>query len=375
MTTIHLVTEEAFSNKPHKNCRRSIMYYSRYTSAALFITFFVCLMQATPVFAQAQLAINTASSIESAPSLPGPFTDVVLTLNAYTFDPSRTTLTWYVNGILKEKGIGLRKILVKMGPAGTVTTVQVVAEPTDSAKAIITKTFRPAYTAIMWEAQTYTPPFYKGKALASRGSTVTYIAMPFFVDDNGKLIDPSTLVYNWKNGYANNVDASGYGKQTYTIANDLRNGEVSVEVSTLDKQLRAKASLVVPRIQPFIGVYALNPLLGIKYENAISNNYTLSTQESTVVVEPYFFSVPSRESGNLLYDWTIGTARPSAKSSLVLRSTGTGAGTARITLLLRHARDILQSTRRVFDVQYGSDTQGGGAIKESADQQDTYAPF
>lgn len=319
------------------------------------------------------LQTQAQTHIEIKPSRPAPFTNISLSLVAYSFDPSRTVITWYINGKEVGKGVGMRNFTTTTGAAGKAITVQAVAEPTNRPKSVTTVVVRPAYVAIVWEAQTYTPVFYKGKAMATPGAAVTYIALPFFVDDKGNPIDPSKLYYIWKRRYLADQNASGLGKRTYTVQQDYRNADISVEVITSDKAISYETNATVPRIQPILNVYALHPLLGIRYEHAIGGTYALSSEESSLIVEPYFFSILNRNAGNVAYDWTIDGTPSSNNSSIVLRTTGDGVGTANITLLARHLSELLQSTRKTMKVQYGTKQQN--EVPASTQQQDTYAPF
>ncbi len=327
----------------------------------------------TPV-AFAQIGTTPGQNIiEIKPDPPKPFTDITLTLRAYSFDPSRASISWYVNGKLFSEGVGLRSISIKTGPAGNSLTVQAVAQPSSGAKSVTTRILRPAYVAITWEAHTYTPFFYRGKAMASPGAAITYIALPFFADEKGNPIDPSKLVYTWKRRYITDQNASGVGKRTYTTSDDLRNAQISVEVATFDKTIKAETTAALMRVQPIPEVYPLHPLLGIRYEHALAGSYALGSEESSLIVEPYFFSVTTRDAGNITYSWSIDGAPASQNSSIILRTTGQGSGEARITLLVRHLSEVLQSARKMLSVQYGSKQSDTTPV--SAEPQNTYAPF
>ena len=319
------------------------------------------------------LSVQSQSSIDVKPSPPTPFTDVTLTLKAYSFDPTRASISWYINGKPAGSGVGLRSISTKTGAAGSAMTVQAVAQPQNGITSVTTTVLRPAYVALAWEAQTYTPFFYRGKAMASPGAAITYVAMPFFADEKGKPIDPSKLVYTWKRRYVNEPNASGVGKRTYTVSEDLRNAPISVEVATFDKTIKAEATALVVRVQPIPEIYSLHPLLGIRYERALSGSYTLDSQESSLIVEPYFFSIPTRNAGNIAYSWSINGTISSENSAIILRTSGDGGGQAGITLLVRHLSEVLQSARKTLTVIYGK--QQDNATPVSSDTQNTYAPF
>ncbi len=350
----------------HYHMTQRLFFYTLFVSIGITSTL-------APV-AHAQIgALSTQTSIEVRPDPPKPFTDVTLTLKAYSFDPIRALISWYVNGKLVSEGVGLRSISTRTGAAGSATTVQVVAQPPNGIKSVTTHVLRPAYVAVTWEAETYTPFFYKGKAMASPGATVTYVALPFFADEKGKPIDPSKLVYTWKRRYITDQNASGVGKRTYTVREDLRNAGISVEVATFDKTVTAQADATLTRVQPIPEIYPLHPLLGIRYEHALAGSYSLASDESSIIVEPYFFSVEARDAGNITYAWSIDGTPSSQNSSIIFRTTGNAPGEARIILLVRHLSEALQSARKLLTVQYGG--QQKNETPASTEPQNTYAPF
>ena len=115
------------------NCMHHYHHLSYYRFILYVLIAVLGFILVTPV-AFAQIGTTPGQNIiEIKPDPPKPFTDITLTLRAYSFDPSRASISWYVNGKLFSEGVGLRSISIKTGPAGNSLTVQAVA-PRDMKK-------------------------------------------------------------------------------------------------------------------------------------------------------------------------------------------------------------------------------------------------
>ena len=93
-------------------------------------------------------------------------------------------------------------------------------------------TINPSDIDLLWEAMdSYTPPFYKGKALPSTESQIKIVAYP---NTSGlSNTNQKNISYTWKNNYDTVGSASGYGKSKYIFINDnLKNTEKVSVVAT-----------------------------------------------------------------------------------------------------------------------------------------------
>ena len=68
-------------------------------------------------------------------------------------------------------------------------------------------------------------------------SEVKVVAMPEIRTSSG-LVDAKNMTYAWKKDYTNNVDGSGYGKNSFLFINDYLedSNNISVVVSTVDQK-------------------------------------------------------------------------------------------------------------------------------------------
>ncbi len=209
------------------------------------------------------------------------------------------------------------------------------------------------------ESDTYTPPFYKGKALHSYNGSFKVIALPEFIDMSGKIIDPKELIYSWsKNG---NVvaDSSGYGKSTFISSQTsyLREGEdITVEVSAPRDNIVAQRNITIKPTVPKIIFYENSPLHGVVYEKSLSGSFGLKNEEISIIAEPFFFSIPSRNSSNLETTWKLNGStvyNSQNKTDITLRKVGdTGASNLGITI--QNKAKLLQGANNNVVIQYGT---------------------
>ena len=305
-------------------------------------------------------AVVKPIQFDISPQNPGPYEVVTIQAQGYTYDLNRTTITWYINGEQVLQGIGRTRIQFETGAIGEPVTVRMDAVTQAGTRFSETVTLTPAHLDIAWESNTYTPPFYKGKALHSASTFLTFIALPTFIRKNGTIIPPEELVYKWKLGARTLVDQSGYGRQSIQLKNEkfIQPMTITVEVSDADNLFFAKKKLRAPVTQPEIVFYENHPLLGILYNHALSGNIDLVNQEITVLAEPYFFEGFDRSDIAFERTWRIDQNIVTAGESITLRPVGTAAGTSFVDLTMRSTSNILQSARNQFSVRYESSGSG-----------------
>ncbi len=301
----------------------------------------------------------SASSINVAinPEVPGPNTNTSITLSSYATDINRALISWTLDGKTMQSGIGKTIFSFTTKGVGTATTVTV--NISIDLQPAITKTIviTPADVDMLWEAiDSYVPPFYKGKAMPSSEAKIKVTAMPNIKGANGVKIKSSDMVYNWKHNYDNDPNGSGYGKDSYIVnANYLNNSEiVDLSVSSVSNSSAASGRAVLVTGDPKIVFYQKDPLEGIKYENALKTDLNLSTDETTLVAEPYFFSPADINSSKYKYTWNInGSAvdTPAKKNVMTLRKGPTG-GTANISLEIENVLKLFQDAKQNLNINF-----------------------
>ncbi len=249
--------------------------------------------------------------ISTDPKYPEPNQSIKISLISYLFDLNRAKIYWYVNGSLYKSGIGVQEINIMSGDSGEGTSINVVANTIEGNKIEKHTTIMPIEMTLLWEADTYTPPFYKGKALLSPESIIKIIALPNIKLKNQKVLNPNNLVYMWigegRSDSFSDVNNSGYGKNIlYTQAPlPTRDNTIEVDVSSLDNSIKSSKSIKIESVDPNILFYEDDPIKGVLYGRAMVDNFNLKKQEIQLRAEPYFFSTQDKNVGNLTYEWYV----------------------------------------------------------------------
>ncbi len=292
-------------------------------------------------------------SIEMIPNYPRPNEKIYISINLYTDDISSADISWFVNGKLQTKGKGLLSFSTKLGEVGTETKIDIKASLLSGSNISKTLTIVPASADIAWEAQSYVPPFYKGKALHSRQGVIKLVAIPEFYK-NGKKIPPENLVYTWSNKAEVFQDKSGYGKNVILLNGSILGDVDSIELLVTDpvNNLVADAFVDIFPTDPTIVFYKNDPFYGQLYNQSIPSLYDLKTEEVQLLASPFYFS--KERSNNMKYEWRInGSLVEELSNSLTaIFKKPEGSGQSRVSLQIENNNRILQSASKNISIQF-----------------------
>jgi hypothetical protein len=295
-------------------------------------------------------ALSKDLEVKTDPIYPSPNEKVTATVVSNVADLNRADIFWYVNDKLEAKGKGMDEFEFSTKSAGDATIVDIVIKTKEGLRVDKKITINPIEMDIIWEAESYTPPFYKGKALLSPKTTQKIIAMPNFVTPSGKTIPANELIYKWREDGKVLKKKSGYGKYVYyTEAPYLFwDKKISVEVSSFGNSLKAYAEIKPKVITPGVVFYKDLPVEGVWYGDAVGQDFNLSDQEVTVKAEPYFFAKDDINAGDLKFNWSLNGKRVTGNNDkLTLRQEG-GEGSARISVDIKNMAKTFQSARDSF---------------------------
>lgn len=213
---------------------------------------------------------------------------------------------------------------------------------------------------LLWVANTYTPPFYKGKALPGSNSTVKIVAMPNVFNSNGVKIKSSSLVYEWRFADRFFQQNSGLAKDTFLMEGPRTNSSkfMRVEVSSFAEESKVAGTVSITTKAPEIIFYENHPLLGIRSDKALSEEFNLEETEVVIRGEPFFFSVDDI----IDYQWFINNRKVEVDSNkwndITLRQGEGVSGSSRIGFSLSSIGRVLQFADDSFVINFGS--EGGG---------------
>ncbi len=290
-------------------------------------------------------ALKPSLELVQYPNNPAPGTMAFYNI-AGSAGIDRATVTWKVNGTTQASGVGMLEFKTQVPSVGKVLTVSVSVVWLDGRSTTAQKVARPAQVDILWQSNSYTPPFYRGKALIAYQSPITFVAVPNIIDASGVRVPDEKLVYTWTED-GSVLPGSGYGKNTITRPGSviLKPFTINVTVSTISNSVAASAELTVGGVQPQTILYSVNSLTGVAYESAISTTLDLPNTELTFRAVPYFYTTSS--SGRTLrYEWSmngqklVGSVQDPRE--LTVRQETESGGSARVGVSIENPAALLQ---------------------------------
>jgi hypothetical protein len=280
---------------------------------------------------------------------------VEASLESYVVDLSRSYIRWSVNGKVVTEGDGEVNAVFETGAFGEATRLSVSALSFDGQALSKTLTLRPAEVMLVWQAYSYTPPFYKGKALFPLQGVGTVIAVPAFPDGEGGFMAPKELIYTWSEGGNVTSDGSGFGKDAFVVSGriPIRPLVIGVDVATRDGTLNGRGEITIETIQPVLRLYEDHPLYGLRFERALSGTFTLSGKEIKVAAVPYYFEANRRSAPAISYDWSLnGTALSRERApSVTLRRVSEESGLSRLSLSAQHGDKMFQGSETAVTIE------------------------
>ena len=311
-------------------------------------------------------ALSDYLEITTTPNNPKPNEETTITVESNLTDLDKAEITWTRNGRTVTKGVGERSFTFTNGASGILTTINVSI--VTNAKETFSKqlSFRPMGVTVLWEADTYTPPFYKGKPLLSAQATVRAIAIPDTVDAKS-FLTPQNFSYVWKRGGTVDQTASGYGKNSFSFRAPRPNesANVQVSISSLDDSVSSSQKILIPVISPFILLYENHPLLGIWHNRPFGSTLNLTKQEISLIAEPYFFSNEEREggSGAFRYIWSLnGKNLENGGREVTLRNESGTKGSSKISMNIQGLDYTFQSGTRGLTINFAENGLSGQAF-------------
>lgn len=314
------------------------------------------------------LAIRDLLDVKVSPSNPGPNETVRITIESYISDMNKATIIWSLNGSVALQGVGKTSFSFKNGASGKTTSLVVSILTNDNESIVKEFSWTPIGVTLLWEADTYTPPFYRGKALLSPQAFVKMVAIP---DNTGtqNALGAGNLVYVWEKSGTAIQSVSGYGKNSFSFVGPKPYDETSIKVrtSSIDNTVNSETRVYLSLSNPFILFYEKDPLLGVWYNKPIDAEATLNKKELSLNAEPYFFSNEARTgktASTLKYIWSInGSEIPNDGRTITLRNDTGAKGKSLVSLAMRGVTKTFQSASRNLHINFaGNDSSSRPAF-------------
>jgi hypothetical protein len=313
----------------------------------VFIGSIIAIFFATFALAQTTQPLAPDLSLSVIPTDPIPGQQVTVTVSSYAIDVDQATIYWKYDGIAIGQGIGMKSIKVTAPAGGKTSTVTATVNSLGSAQASASLTLRPASVDLLWQAPgAYTPPFYKGKALAPVGGPVKIVAIP--AGDA-----PKQVVYRWSQNDSALQSASGYNKSSIIVYPDALTTTQNVSVAVEGGPFQGSGSISVPSVQPSVVAYLKSEGF-IDYAHGFTNAISARGTGITVRFEPFYFSTATSPAADLSFitkvDGTSVIGDP-INELRFSRPVNTGA-TAQISVAISSALYDIQTNSRLFSLSF-----------------------
>lgn len=292
----------------------------------LFVAVLVLLP--APLIAQTISLPESAFEVEVIPIAPEPGEQVTLRAQSFSGNMANTRFVWIVNGETVVQGVQQNTITITAGEVGSVVTVVVRATEGGTLKGERTISLRPAAVDIVWEADSTTVPFSGTLPLVTGGSLVTLQAIPQLVRSGGVRVATDDLLYTWHVNGERAPRKQGQGENVLRINTPvfMNAFSVTVTVSTFDGSIQAEREVNIEPAQPEVIFYENAPLLGMRFDRAVTASYTLEGEEITFRAYP----LHTKRSEGYDYQWTLNGEAVESEGAdsrqLTLRKTGEGTG-------------------------------------------------
>ena len=326
----------------------------------------VCALIVVPFYTSAQLSLTYERTISLIvePEFPAPGETVRMRIESYSIDLNRSDIVWRANGVAFASGGGRTEASIRAGKLGEQTLIDVIAMDTDRNIAKATAKIAPSDIDILWDADSYVPPFYKGRALAGTNATIHAFASVRFLDVAGNTVPESSIIYTWSRNGNVLASVSGRGKSRATITGPALFGTdtISVEAETVDRSHIARANERIPASDTILNLYENHPLFGVLYHRAIVGDVNTPESEQKVTAVPFFAHIDSPGDESLIYEWRVNNqtieARADEPQTLTI-ATNDYSGPASVELTLMSAADYLMRATGTWQLVFG---ESGGAF-------------
>ncbi len=204
---------------------------------------------------------------------------------------------------------------------------------------------------LLWEAiGSYTPPFYKGKALPSLEANIHAVAIP-----SSPSLD---LMYVWEKDGQRQPGQSGRNKNSFGyVANPLEQGSsVSVTASYSSGDVTAQERINISYKNSEVLFYEHSLDFGTLFNKNIKNGHSVGeSKKISLTAIPYFLSTNTLNSKDIEMIWfTNNTALPeqTIKNKISLEGQDGTIGESIISIFIKNKTKIFEEGKVGISLQF-----------------------
>ncbi len=293
--------------------------------------------------------ITAGININVSPQNPSPLSKVTLTVTTYNINLDTANLVWKIGGVVKKSGFGAKIFAFNVGKQNEKMNISVDITTNDGRNFSKNVSLNIADVDLLWEADTYTPELYKGKALLPIRGRVRVVAIPHIFSENGERVSNNNILFTWSEDGRILGSLSGLGRNTLNLRNKPKSKvrEIKVSVSNIEKSTKVDRSITIPISQPEILIYEENPFFGTNYNRAISENYKAKRNSLSLIAEPFFFSVRGSLSSSIKLVWMTSSGEElTTDRKIIVSPPEKGQGISRLTVSVKSKINLMENSSK-----------------------------
>lgn len=244
---------------------------------------------------------NVSVSLSLSPPAVAPFSNITAYARSSGEGIGNALVVWYRNGKEVQRGKGMTSYNFLSGDVGAQETLEITVTFSGGAVKTSRIIIRPASVRFLWEADTFTPTWYKGGTLAVPASRITVRAYPTILN-SGNSLNRSALRYDWEINRVAQRSESGVGRDFISFSAGQNAGitqNVTVNISDQNGDTLGRGNISIPVNQPEVNIYRQLPLLGVVIEDQSSRFSAQAGKSLTMRAIPFY---ALREAG--VFSWS-----------------------------------------------------------------------
>lgn len=251
-------------------------------------------------FALAQSASDI--NIKTSPTIPEPGEKVTISLESFGVNLTDSNIRWFTKGRVVKDGQGITSISFIAPNESIDISIQILTpENTEIVKTIVISA---SSVDLLWEApDTYTPAFYKGKALPGPESLIKFVGIPSASKQMGQS-GTKNVDFVWQRNSENVGNSNGRGKDSYTILLDSLKNYETIGLATNYSGKIASAENVFKPFSLDLSIYPLSSGGEPFITRALRSGDSIN-RESSFFASPYGAHPKYLDSKNIKFNWVV----------------------------------------------------------------------
>lgn len=298
----------------------------------------ICISTMLFVFGGTQLFAQSTLNVSLSPQFPRVGENLVVTIDSYVESITTSNIRWEQNGVFLKEGIGLNQISLQVvGDTELFVTITGESNVISQRIPIVVSEID-----VLWQvSNSYTPPFYKGKALPTEeNSVITAVAI-------ANRSERDSLIYRWQKNDSAVSGEGGVGKNSFSFTTSVFDdgNTLRANVSDSSGSLSMSGLNTVSYVSPEVVFYEYDFRLGTLLQKVIKNNHTVSGETISIVAVPFFLSTTNIFDDVISMKWSVRgqeVFQSPVKNRLNVSIQPGQKGVVPISLFVEHAARIFE---------------------------------